>query len=125
MSLNDQMNDDALEAMKLTRKFFVVELNFSPESLTSLDNLFDDVDFSLKGGKSPENIELLTRTWGSYTGEVIRRNLGGEWQVDESAVGGVTLVVNEKTLSPHQEVRDRLADSGALKLADLYDSARG
>ncbi len=118
--ISEQMNEAALEAMKLTRKFFVVELDFSPASLTSLDNLFDDVEFALNGGKSEENIELLTRSWGSYTGEVIRRNIGGEWQADESGVDGAKLIVNDQTLLPHQAVRDRLANSSAPGLAQLY-----
>lgn len=103
--LAEQMEADALEAMKLTRKHFVVELDFTPASIEQLESIIDDVEFTLRGGKSEENIELLTRVWGAYLGEVIRRHHNGEW-IEKDASPAVQ--IPNTTLSTHDQVRQRL-----------------
>ena len=107
-TLADEMAANALEAQKFTRKHLVTELDLSPESVEELELQFDLVEYAIKGGKSPENIELLTRIWGSYLGEVMRR-LGGEW-VQEESEGTRRLAIRGKNqmLYPHDQVRQRL-----------------
>ncbi len=119
-NLDEEMKANALEAMKLTRKHFVVELDFSPASIGQLEGLVDDVDFSLKGGRSDENIALLVRTWGSYLGEVIRRNVGGEWNESTDQELGVRLVVGAKKLDPHDAVRKRLTEASKPSVEQFY-----
>lgn len=120
-TLTDQMNADALEAMKLTRKYFVVELDFSADSIQHLDSLCDDVDFTLRGGRSDENVELLTRVWGSYLGEVIRRHGSGQWIANEQ--GAPLLRAGDTLLNPHGRVHDRLLNGPDFNLWDFYQQA--
>ena len=123
MSIAEQMLNNANEAMKLTRKFFVVELDFSTGSVKQLEGLFDDVDFTLRGGKSPENVELLTRVWGSYLGEVIRRNAGGEWV--EPTEGSFLLRCENGDLDPFEQVRQRLTAGPEHNVWQFYEAASG
>ncbi len=108
-NLTEQMAANALEAQKLTRKFFVVELNFSEASIQEMEGLFDTVAYSLTGGNSAENFQMLTRAWGSYLGEVIRKKLGGEWVAITHAAGERTaLRCSAGDLFPHEQVSNRL-----------------
>ena len=105
-SLAEQMEADAYEAMKFTRKHFVVELDFSAANLNELDEQCDAVDYTLASGKSEENLQLLKRIWGAYLGETIRRQRGGEWVTTNDSSGQETaaLTCDGKTIFPHQQL---------------------
>lgn len=105
MDLQDQINADALEAQKFTRKHFVVGLDFTSGSLKELESLCDDVEYALRGGKSEENLDLLVRIWGAYLGETMRRHSGGEWKKVD---GELQLCCNGENYTPHDRVRRRL-----------------
>ena len=122
-TLEEEMKANALEAMKLTRKHLVAELDFSEESVRELDGLFDQVDYAWPGGASDDNIEQLTRLWGSYLGEVLRRRCGGQWASEEG--DRVALRGEKTTLHPHDEVRNRLVGDAEGSIWEYYESARG
>lgn len=111
--LATQMKADALEAQKFSRKHLVLELDFSPHSVGEMERNCDAVEFALRGGKSPENIGLLTRIWGAYLGETLRMQVGGEWTGD---AGSPVLRVGEEALQPHEQVRQRLVSGAAYNL---------
>ena len=60
---------------------------------------------ALRGGKSDENIDLLTRVWGASLGEVIRREHTGQWSERESSPA---IQTENTTLFPHDQIRKRL-----------------
>jgi hypothetical protein len=103
-----EMKAHALEAQKFSRKHLVLELDFSPHSLHELDPQLDALEYALRGGKSPENISMLTRIWGAYLGETIRHRLGGEWSPDSDSQP--TIVLSGETLRPHEQVRLRIVE---------------
>ncbi len=122
-TIAEQMEADALEAMKLVRKHFVVEFDFSAESVRALENLFDDVDFALPGGKTQENIERLTRVWGAYLGEVIRRQRDGQWVESAESAGSRPIMRIEGTdVRPHDQIRQRLLSGAEHSVWDFYQS---
>jgi hypothetical protein len=118
----EEMKANALEAMKLTRKHFVSELDFSESSVEELETLFDQVRFAWPGGNSPETIEQLTQLWGAYLGEVIRRHCGGQWIEREG--GAVALQGEKTTLYPHDKVRKRLLNGPKENIWEYYQAAR-
>lgn len=122
-SLDEQMLANANEAMKLTRKFFVVELNYSEASIQQLEGLFDDVEFTMRGGKSSENVELLTRVWGSYLGEVLRRQFDGEWI--KQADGAAAVQCGDTIHDTHEQVRRRLTKGAEHNVWQYYQSVAG
>lgn len=120
-TIAQQMSESAKEAMKLTRKHFVVELNYSEESLQELDEVVDDFRLHMPDGERPETLALLVRTWGAYLGEVIRRQLGGAWveteaEADESAA----MQVGGQTIEPLTQVRLRLERGKQHDLCEFY-----
>lgn len=122
MSISEKMKQDALEGQKLTRKFFVIELDFSRESLLDLEDLFDNVEIYLRGGKSEENIALLTRTWGAYLGEVLQRQGIGNWAKEADAIGGAVLTRDGEPLRPHAQVRQRLLEGDSANVVRYANS---
>jgi len=121
MSLDAEMKADSLEAQKFSRKYLVLELDFSADSVKELENNADTVEFAIKGGKSLENIEMLTRTWGAYLGEAVRRKYGGQWV--READGRIALVGAAGSVYPHERVRRRLLEGGAFPLDDFFKTA--
>jgi len=107
MSLGERIKQDSLEAQKITRKFFVLGLDFSRSSLCELDELTDNIEIYMKGGASDENMALLVRTWGAYVGEVLVREGVGSW-VESDNQHGVALQSQWGTVSPHDRVRLRI-----------------
>lgn len=88
--------------------------NFSSQSLWEIDLFFDD--HSVNGEPKPKGLlsqDLGARLFslGAYVGEVVRRNLGGEWQTDDADPRGeinVTLKLPDGTLIwPVQRVMKR------------------
>jgi hypothetical protein len=61
--------------------------DFSPRSLREVDRFFDEQSEHGKpraGGLLAEGLGQRIFGLGSYTGEVIRRSLGGEWSADDA-----------------------------------------
>jgi hypothetical protein len=109
-----------LESQKFSRKHLVLELDCSPQSLRELDEQCDAVEFAIRGGKSPENVAMLTRIWGAYLGEVLRRRWGGTWSVDES---GPVLTINHQQFRPHERVKQRLLAGKQHDIEAFYREA--
>ncbi len=122
-AIAEQMAADAAEAMKYTRRHFVVELDYSPESVERLESAAGDVPFAINGGASPENIDHLTRIWGAYVGEVLRRTAGCSWQQNEA--GEPALQTSSGLQQPHEAVRQRLSKPDeALSLVVFFQQCQ-
>ena len=122
MAVAETMLEHAFEGQKLTRKHFVVEIDFSAQSVTDLDRIAGDVDFTLSGGNSPENIELLSRVWGSCLGEVLCREKGGQWVESPDSAYGASVHIGDATYDPHQQVRQRLERGSQGSLAEFFQA---
>lgn len=124
--LLEEMKAHALEAQRFSRKHLVLELDFTEASVQLLDENCDSVEFALRGGKTPENVDMLTRIWGAYLGESLRKATKAEWFADES--GGTRRLglrgAPGATVFPHEVVRSRLTQQGAESLLAFYRDAR-
>lgn len=122
-TLAEQMAASAKEAMKLTRKYFVVELDYTPESLTNLDDVIDDYRFAMPNGETPDAVALLVRTWGAYVGEVVRKKLGGRWnEYGEASDESVTMTVGGRSIHPLAHVRRRIESGIEYNLFSYFES---
>lgn len=123
--LASQMKADAREAQKFSRKHLVLELDFSPQSLGELERHCDALEYAIRGGKSPENIQMLTRIWGAYLGETLRIQLGGEWVEGTGDVASLPVIrLGDEVLHPHEQVRQRLVAGSAHNLWGFFAAAR-
>jgi hypothetical protein len=133
-----QMLTEALAAQKFTRKFFVVELDFSEASLHELERQFEAVKYALRGGHSPENITKLTGLWGAYLGEVLRRHCDLQWEsvvmpegqslLTAVVIDGVPVTPvlrrSDHFLRPHHRVQLRFEQGVSHSLVSYFEETR-
>jgi hypothetical protein len=119
--LSEKISANVLEAQVFSRKHLVLELDFSLGSLEELETHIDTVEYAIPGGKSADNVARLTRIWGTYLGECLRRSAGGDW-VDEASDDneGIALRVHGQTVFPLERVRQRLLEGEAFNLVSFF-----
>jgi hypothetical protein len=131
-TLAEEMKAHALEAQKFSRKHLVLELDFSEASIRELENHYDTLVYALKGGLSPENIALLTRMWGAYIGESLRRAAGAEWIEESAAFSSADPSARHIGLKgprgtvvyPHEIVARRLVDKNAANVLQFFQQSK-
>ncbi len=105
--------------------------DFSPESLWEIDLFFND--HSKNGEARPNGLlseKLGTRLFalGGYVGEVLRRNIGGEWRGDdddpEAEINVELELSSGVTCWPVQRVMKRFKNGGEDGIA-VYGLAMG
>ena len=104
--LGAMMAGYAQAAAELAKRNFQQKLDFTSESIDSLDEILVQV------GESPElDLDFEVRLWGSYLGEVLRRRYAGAWEMTQYP-GGVVAVpaveVRGSRLFPLMKVYRRL-----------------
>jgi hypothetical protein len=104
--LGAMMAGYAQAAAELAKRNFQQKLDFTSESIDSLDEILVQV------GESPElDLDFEVRLWGSYLGEVLRRRYVGAWEMTQYP-GGVVAVpaveVRGSRLFPLMKVYRRL-----------------
>ncbi len=121
----EQMLADALAAQKFTRKFFVVELDFTEATIAVLEAQCEAAKYALRAGLNSENIDKLTTLWGAYFGEVLRRHSAGQWDlVHAGDADRLALQANGTTVFPHDSIRQRLEQGPAANLAQAYEALK-
>lgn len=73
------------ECVDLVSRQFHRRLDWSPESLTTLDEVC--AGLLADGPLAEERLDLWWRLIGAYTGEVVIRAHGGEWVAHETSPG--------------------------------------
>lgn len=116
-TLAEQMAADLLEAQRFSRKHLVLELGMTAASVAELEDNVDTVEYAIAGGKSAENIEMLTRIWGAYVGEALIHAVGGSWVEQE---GRVAVQGPNGIAFPHEQVRRRIVDGSPHNLATYF-----
>jgi hypothetical protein len=104
--LGTMMEGYAQAAAEVARRDFKQKLDFTAESIDTLDDILVLV------GESPEvDVDFEARLWGSYLGEVLRRRYAGNWEMTQYP-GGVAAVpavdVRGSRLFPLMKVYRRL-----------------
>ena len=88
MDIQEQMRDLAEHAVAAARAVFLVELDYSEPSLRQVESMlacfyaYGQYRNAVAGQLQPlveDTVRHLAEMLGAYLGEVIRRNLGGEW----------------------------------------------
>jgi hypothetical protein len=123
--LDEEIAKAAAEAVSLTEIWFCEVLDFSEASIALLEAAVEEVDDLTPGGDSAENIDLLSWVWGSYIGEVLRRQVGGEWLEWEDEYGQAIVLQSGKfKVFPHDKVRKRFINGKEHNLEAYYHAFR-
>jgi hypothetical protein len=116
--LGSMMEGYAQAAAELARTQFGQKLDFSSESIDSLDEILVLVS------ESPElDVDFEVRLWGSYLGEVLRRRYAGVWEMTPYP-GGVAAVpavdLRGSRLFPLMKVYRRLTEGEEEDLRTFF-----
>ena len=119
-SLAEMMKAYAEEAVRVAWNDHRQRLDWSASSVDVLEKILD--------GQSSQELEFQTRLWGSYFGEVTRRQFSGEWELTQYP-GGVaavpTLTVGGARLYPLMKVYRRLTLGPGENLSIFYQMISG
>ncbi|WP_090650265.1 hypothetical protein [Asticcacaulis taihuensis] len=89
---NDAMEAYAADAVDYARDTYGKVLDFSPESLDELEAIAAQLHKSFpksflskffKPRPSDAQLDSMSKLLGGYLGEVIRRKMGGSWNINE------------------------------------------
>jgi hypothetical protein len=129
-SIAEMMESCARDAVHLAQERFGFSLDYSEESIESLETILASVSGSLRDRKNSsekEAIEQEVKLWGSYLGEVVRRRWDGAWDLVRYP-GGVaavpTLLVAGSQLYPLVKVYRRLTLGDAENIWNFYQKIR-
>jgi hypothetical protein len=116
--LGAMMDGYAQAATERARNEFSQKLDFTSESIDSLD------DILVRVGESPElDMDFEVRLWGSYLGEVLRRRYAGSWEMTQYP-GGVAAVpavdLRGSRLFPLMKVFRRLTEGEEEDLRTFF-----
>jgi hypothetical protein len=116
--LGAMMEGYAQGAVELARTDFRQNLDFSADSVDTLDDILVVV------GESPErDLDFEVRLWGSYLGEMLRRRYQGGWEMTQYPGGTVAVPavdVRGSRLFPLMKVYRRLTVGEEEDLRSFY-----
>lgn len=115
------------EAVKMGREGFEVELDFSESSLQKVEEILTHLSTEMPESASEASIDEMSKMWGGYLGEVVRRRWGGEWTIDYYPGGQfliITLNVNGSKLFPSMKVNRRLTEGPQENIWDFYKTVK-
>ncbi len=129
--LQDTITEYADQAVALARGTFQVDLDFSPESVSKVEDILDGMYrhynkkmLGIRVGKRLSEEELVSHSqvWGCYIGEIFRREFDGEWYWEtgfgpEPQAG---LRVGENRIFPPSKVYKRLTNGPEDNLCFYY-----
>ncbi|MEI8202322.1 MAG: hypothetical protein WCH34_04885 [Bacteroidota bacterium] len=79
-TLTAQCRNNALSAVRFAKENFNLNLDFSTESIFTVEKIMDNLHSSLlRKRPSEDHVENISRLFAGYFGEVIRANYGGKW----------------------------------------------
>lgn len=126
------MAEYAQDAVDMARDKFRIDLDYSLESVESLNIMLQAQFEAMPTGwqllyrrrPSKRKLRMLSKTWGGYLGEVIRRQWGGEWlaPADGPFKGGVTLLVQGTMLSPIARAHKQLVNGAEASVSTYVAS---
>jgi hypothetical protein len=134
VTISDVMRAFANDAVYYANHRLNVVLDFSEASLKDIDRILED--FTKGELVLPDNLSEAHRDalWtfckmmGGYVGEVIIRNLGGQWQTRDKGDGAVCIhlvAAGDVDSSPPDAVWRALTEPFKGSIVSYYDTLRG
>ena len=115
------------EAVKMAREGFETELDFSESSLQQVEQILSHLCNEMPESAGESAVDEMSKVWGGYLGEVVRRRWGGERTIDYYPGGQyliITLNVNGSRLFPSMKVNRRLTEGPQENVWDFYKTVK-
>jgi len=117
-------SDASHEAVKFAKQSYDVVLDWSDSSVSDLERLLETFyRQKLDAGADEKKVAQVGAVFGSYVGEVFRRNHGGQWGFitrDEERFPGMRANRSGQLFWPWGRVQHRLSNGPADNVADYY-----
>jgi hypothetical protein len=113
-------------AVKTAKLKWQESLDFTQDSLEGVERILGKIhNAGLYGSgsakPSEEELAVLSKMWGTYIGEVIRRHYGGQWSQGED--GTLSLSIGEaKGVFPIAKARKRVVDGAGDNIRYYFSS---
>lgn len=120
--VRQMMEAYATDAVDATRANYGIELDYSPESVKTVEELLAKISPQLRRswfrrlfriGLSEAAVDTICKMFGGYIGEVVRRKRGGVWQIVQNPIGDenvIALVNGDDKIFPPSKVFKRLVN---------------
>ena len=127
-TINDMMEAYALDAVEFAKVNFSIELDYSNDSIEEVERiasqLFSTIPKSFFGklfkkGPGQREIESVCKMLGGYLGEVYRKNMPGNWAVNEE-LGAIGINHEDRWLFPPAKVHKRLTNGEEDNLYSFF-----
>src|SRR4051812_12703106 len=125
----ENAHEAAAEAVQSSREKLGIELDYSIESLETLDRILNEVHVS---GRKSQEMGGAVLVFGCYLGEVILRKLGGKWLRAEdagyAAVTGFPIVLRlseDLSCNPLGKVAKRIDNGSGDNLPFFFRTLSG
>ena len=123
---------NAEHAVRYAHDQFKWELDYSPQSLERVDKIIDvlHVDLpksflarALKRAAIDEEVWTMSKMWGGYVGETMRRQWGGRWRTTPRDDGSPVVVLDLPLgrCRPIEQVQRRLMDGTSDGVFAMYE----
>jgi len=131
-TITELMRSKAETVVRDARDKYSLELDYSEQSLTVveeiLEKLFQESNLVQKSQGQEEYQRVvweLAKNYGGYVGEVIRRNLGGVWRMEEVG-GGIDIIldVSGNKTYPVAKTLKRLTNGHEDSVAFFYQTIK-
>ena len=115
----------ALDACDFLRDHFRVTLDWSDKSIQQIESALDTFHGELQSAKpTPEKVMEFAKMFGSYVGEVFRKNHGATWgfvEADGRRSPGLKAQKADLTFWPWSRVRSRLVNGAENNVWHYYE----
>ncbi|MGE0741816.1 MAG: hypothetical protein AB7O98_10780 [Hyphomonadaceae bacterium] len=116
----------ALDAVDAARANFGVALDWSDASVSQVEQMLDIMNDEIgSANPSPETIETFAKMFGSYIGEVYRRNHGATWglvKIGEEFIPGLQAEGTCALFWPWGRVQNRLVEGDENNVLHYYEA---
>jgi hypothetical protein len=135
----DMMHDFAAAAVETARAMNVT-LDYSEDSLQQVEQILAQLHDELRGGDAavrsldhppakPSTADMaeVSKLWGSYFGEVVRRRWGGDWSIETypgASFATLTLTVSGGKMFPSMKIYRRLMEGEQDNIWSFYQQVR-
>jgi len=121
---NIEMKQAADYAVRMAKKRFGQELDYSEDSLFILEKLVEQAcqQFGKRNGGGEASTNAINHTaivWGSYLGEVMHRKWGGDWIIGKES--NRSMVINDTYFSPINYVYQRITGQFQDNVKQYFD----
>lgn len=125
-ALNQLMRESANDAVKTSLEEFTLALDFSKESISTVDTVIQKFLEHYKDQVLEDKLVFtLCNMYGAYIGETFKKLAGGQWQynIEKEDAPSIMLMYQDKTFAFAGICYQRLVNGSDVSVKRYFDEA--